>query len=51
MFNHSCNPNAFHIANEPFDSHMIFYSIKNIKKGEEITITYEKDIYLPTYVR
>ena len=47
MFNHSCNPNSTHYANFPIDYHKLFYTTKNIKKGEEIFINYgnANDLY------
>jgi SET domain-containing protein len=40
--NHSCRPNAF---TRTLRSHIIFFALRDIKAGEEITIDYEETLH------
>ena len=46
-FNHSCYPNAI-LVHSNNDMSVKIFAIENIKKGDEICISYLKNLLLPT---
>lgn len=44
MFNHSCKNNTFYFLE---DRKITFRTFKEVKEGEELTISYIKDLYKP----